>query len=103
MSRWSRADPPQLPAADTGSRGTAPGGNLRSAPGLRLLERVSALIGESVNLQETLESVVEVVSDRMRTEACSFYLLDEDGATLTLWATIGLDRATVGRVKMRID
>ncbi|MBM4268236.1 MAG: phosphoenolpyruvate--protein phosphotransferase [Deltaproteobacteria bacterium] len=101
MSRVSRGGPPAFPAADTGGRDG--GGSGRSSPGLRLLERVSALIGESVNLKETLESVVEVVAERMRTEACSFYLLDEDGTTLTLWATVGLDRAAVGRVQMRID
>lgn len=85
------------------ARSSEPGNSVRPSHGLRLLERVSALIGESEDLQETLDSVVEVVAERMRTEACSLYLLDESGGTLTLWATTGLDRSAVGRVKMRVD
>lgn len=76
-------------------------GPVRSSHGLRLLEKVSALIGQSENLQETLDSVVQVVAERMRTEACSLYLLDEETDNLTLWATTGLDRSAVGRVQMR--
>ncbi|HZR82524.1 MAG TPA: phosphoenolpyruvate--protein phosphotransferase [Candidatus Binatia bacterium] len=78
-------------------------GPIRSSHGLRLLEHVSSLIGESENLQETLDSVVEVVAERMRTEVCSVYLLDSTTQTLTLWATTGLDRGSVGRVRMRTD
>lgn len=76
---------------------------MRSRHGLRLLEHVSTLIGESENLQETLDSVVQVVAERMRTEACSVYLLDESATTLTLWATTGLERNAVGRVRMKIS
>ena len=78
-------------------------GPIRSSHGLRLLEHVSSLIGESENLQETLDSVVEVVAERMRTEVCSVYLLDSDTRTLTLWATTGLDRTAVGRVRMHVE
>jgi phosphotransferase system, enzyme I, PtsP len=78
-------------------------GPLHSSHGLRLLEHVSSLIGDSENLQETLDSVVEVVAERMRTEVCSVYLLDSTSETLTLWATKGLDRTAVGRVSMRTD
>ncbi len=74
---------------------------MRSSHGLRLLEKVSALTGQSEDLQETLDSVVQVVAERMRTEACSLYLLEEDRENLTLWATTGLDRGAVGRVRMR--
>ncbi len=76
---------------------------VRSRHGLRLLEHVSTLIGESENLQETLDSVVQVVAERMHTEACSVYLLDESSSMLTLWATTGLETSAVGRVKMLIS
>lgn len=95
----SSGDPPSVSAGD-GARDVQ-SGPLRSSHGLRLLEKVSALIGQSENLQETLDSVVQVVAERMRTEACSLYLLDEDTENLTLWATTGLDRSAVGRVRMR--
>ena len=42
-----------------------PNGPVRSRHGLRLLEHVSTLIGESENLQETLDSVVQVVADAL--------------------------------------
>lgn len=91
--------------ADGSGRGAPRDGEgpLRSSHGLRLLEHVSSLIGDSENLQETLDSIVDVVAGRMRTEACSVYLLDPGSRTLTLWATTGLDRDAVGRVRMRID
>ena len=70
---------------------------------LRLLERVGALILESDDLKETLESVVGVVADRMRTEVCSLYLLNDEQEELKLWATTGLDRDAIGKVEMRTD
>ncbi len=70
---------------------------------LRLLERVGALILESEDLKETLESVVGVVADRMRTEVCSLYLLNDQQEELKLWATTGLDRDAIGKVEMRTD
>jgi len=78
-------------------------GRSRSSHGVRLLEHVSALIGQSENLQETLDSIVKVVAERMRTEVCSIYLLDPATQTLTLWATTGLAHSSVGKVKMRTD
>jgi phosphotransferase system enzyme I (PtsP) len=70
---------------------------------LRLLERVGKLIRDSHDLRETLESVVGVVAERMRTEVCSFYLLDDEQATLNLWATAGLDRDAIGKVQMGVS
>ena len=78
-------------------------GGERTTSGLRLLERVGDLIGASEDLQETLENIVQVIAERMRTEACSLYVLDERSGLLTLWATYGLDEDAVGRVQMRTD
>ena len=77
-----------------------PGPSSRLSHGLRLLERVSVLIQESDDLQETLDSVVRVIAQRLRTEACSLYLLNEGGDSLTLWATDGLEGSAVGHVHM---
>src|SRR5262249_53148604 len=98
----SRTGGPRPPSSPPKGK-DAPAGRVRSSHGLRLLEHVSSLIGESENLQETLDSVVEVVAERMRTEVCSVYLLDPETQTLTLWATTGLERGSGGRVKMRTD
>ena len=80
--------------------GRAGDGSLRE---LRLLESVGALILESEDLKETLESVVGVVADRMHTEVCSLYLLNNERLSLKLWATTGLDRDAIGGVEMRIE
>src|SRR5262249_44570018 len=101
MERGPSSDAePEATGADKGKNRQPRG---RSAHGVRLLEHVSTLIGQSENLQETLDSIVQVVAERMRTEVCSIYLLDPAVQTLTLWATTGLIRTSVGKVKMHVD
>ena len=72
----------------------------RIRPHLGILEDISTLISHSHDLQETLESIVATVADRMQTEVCSIYILDRDKNRLTLRATKGLDRESVDRVSM---
>lgn len=86
-------------AGETARRGR--GGSGRSSlRELRLLERVGAVLRRSGDLTETLDSVVDVIAERMRTEVCSLYLLEDD--QLTLSATTGLDRDAIGEVQMTI-
>src|ERR687897_2270215 len=69
-------------------------------PHLTILEDISTLISHSHDLQETLESIVATVAERMQTEVCSIYILDRKKNRLTLWATMGLDPESVGKVSM---
>ena len=69
-------------------------------PHLDILEDISTLISHSHDLQETLESIVATVADRMQTEVCSIYILDRDKKRLTLRATMGLDPESVDKVSM---
>ena len=69
-------------------------------PHLTILEDISTLISHSRDLQETLNSIVATVSDRMGTEVCSVYILDRQNKRLTLRATTGLDEESVGKVSM---
>lgn len=69
--------------------------------GLRTLEDISSLILHSHDLHETLENIVNLVAKRMRSEVCSIYLLEHDGETLSLQATKGLSRGSVGKVTMK--
>ena len=69
-------------------------------PHLDILEDISTLISHSHDLQETLESIVATVADRMQTEVCSIYILDRDKNRLTLRATKGLDPESVDKVSM---
>jgi phosphotransferase system enzyme I (PtsP) len=71
-------------------------------PHLDILEDISTLISHSHDLQETLDSIVATVADRMQTEVCSIYILDRDKKHLTLRATRGLDPESVDKVSMGI-
>lgn len=68
--------------------------------GLRTLEDISNLILHSHDLHETLQNIVNLVARRTGSDVCSIYLLEKDGETLTLHATKGLSRSSVGKVRM---
>ena len=59
-------------------------------PHLTILEDISTLISNSRDLQQTLNSIVATVAERMGTEVCSIYILDRQNKRLTLRATMGL-------------
>jgi len=67
-----------------------------------VLEDVSEVAARAGDLDERLQRIVEVIAERTRCDVCSVYLLDSKGDTLTLRATTGLDRATVGKVQMSV-
>jgi phosphotransferase system, enzyme I, PtsP len=75
----------------------------RVSHGLSVLEDIGAILSSSHDLQESLESIVRVVAERTRTEVCSLYIYDPRTQTLTLWATEGLNKASIGKVKMGLD
>ena len=69
-------------------------------PHLGLLADIGTLVTHSHDLQETLDHIVATVAERMETEVCSLYILDPKKDRLTLWATMGLDPESVGKVSM---
>jgi len=71
-------------------------------PDLMILEDISALISHSHDLQETLNRLVAIVAERMETEVCSLYIYEAKKSRLTLWATMGLDPESVGKVSMAV-
>ena len=73
----------------------------RESLGLRTLEDINALILHSHDLQETLDNIVNLVAKRMGSDVCSIYLLEDDGETLTLKASKGLSRSSVGKITMK--
>ncbi len=70
---------------------------------LTLIEDINTLISHSQNLQETLRNIVATVTERMKAEVCSLYLLDRQKSRLTLCATTGLEPEAVGKVSMGIS
>ena len=70
--------------------------------GLSTLQDISSLILKSHDLDETLHNIVTLVAERAHSDVCSLYLAEEDGKTLVLRATHGLDLASIGNVSLQI-
>ena len=69
---------------------------------LAFLHEFAQLATETRNWDELMRTLVDRTTVALGVEVCSFYLLDRDGARLTLAATNGLDRAQVGRVSLAV-
>ncbi len=71
---------------------------------LAIVEHLTSIGGEaSDDLRETLDRVVAAIAAGMDCEVCSLYLFDPQRERLTLRATVGLDRDSVGKVSMRVN
>src|SRR5215467_7087123 len=88
------------PAAEPRRRESKAG---KRTHGFKVLEDISAITARSEELQETLQRIVEVVAERAGTDVCSLYILDPRAQRLTLWATTGLERSSVGKVTISND
>jgi signal transduction histidine kinase len=67
---------------------------------LRFLHRIARLATTARTWDELLETVVDETRDALHADVSSLYLLDRDGAYLTLAATNGLDRFQIGRARV---
>ncbi len=67
---------------------------------LRFLHEVARLATTARTWDELLETVVDGTRDALHGDVTSLYLLDRDGAYLTLAATNGLDRYQIGRARV---
>lgn len=67
---------------------------------LRFLHRVARLATTARTWDELLETVVDETRNALHADVSSLYLLDRDGAYLTLAATNGLDRYQIGRARV---
>ena len=66
------------------------------------ISELAALLTGSDNIESFLRQTVEMVSRHMDADVCSIYLFDEENEELVLEATIGLNPAAVGRVRMQV-
>lgn len=64
---------------------------------LQFLHQILRLATTARTWEELLETVVDGTRDALHANVTSLYLLDRDGASLTLAATNGLDRHHIGR------
>jgi phosphotransferase system enzyme I (PtsP) len=70
---------------------------------LLTLEEISQLVSHSHDPRETLANIVGLIQERFHTDVCSVYLLEAEREELVLGATVGLNPAGVGSVRMRLD
>jgi signal transduction histidine kinase len=85
----------------------APRGRQRKAAGdadqleqLRFLHQIARLATTARTWDELLETVVDRTRDVLHADVASLYLMDRDGAYLTLAVTNGLDRFQIGRARV---
>ena len=101
-----------MPVPSVGSPASPTRGAGRGRPGapvpdaddqleqLRFLHEVARLATTARTWDELLETVVDRTRDVLHADVSSLYLLDRDGAYLTLAATNGLDRFQIGRARV---
>src|SRR4051812_45303032 len=101
-----------MPVTSIGSASTPPRATGRRRPRmtsadaddqleqLLFLHEVARLATTARTWDELLETVVDRTRDVLHADVSSLYLLDRDGAYLTLAATNGLDRFQIGRARV---
>src|SRR5262245_25077892 len=97
------APQPAARSTSTGRARASRGGGHRASEGLdqlRFLHRIARLATTARTWDELLETVVDETRDALHADVSSLYLVDRDGAYLTLAATNGLDRFQIGRARV---
>ena len=65
-------------------------------------EKLCETLAGSRNPEETLSKLVFAIQQRLQTDVCSVYLLEQNRSHLVLAATVGLRGECVGRVRMAL-
>ncbi|MGD8880502.1 MAG: phosphoenolpyruvate--protein phosphotransferase [Desulfobacterales bacterium] len=66
------------------------------------VSELTALLTGSEDIENFLQRTVEMIARHMDADVCSIYLYDEISGDLVLDATIGLNPAAIGKVRMKI-
>ena len=70
---------------------------------LKLLDNINRLIQDSKDVKETLNNVVKLVSESLRVNACSVFLIDKKTKKLVLRATVGLNKDFIDKIELSIE
>ena len=65
-------------------------------------EELRETLAGSRNPEETLYKLVRAIQQRLKTDVCSVYLLEQNRSHLLMAATVGLRGECVGRVRMAL-
>ena len=69
---------------------------------IAMMEDLCRIVCETAGVQRTLERIAQHVAQKMGADVCSVYALNEEKELLTLQATVGLSKESVGRVGMSV-
>src|SRR5437867_13219107 len=69
---------------------------------LRILHQISQFISSSLDLDQVLRQIVDLVIDVTRGDACLIYLLDVAGENLVLRASKNPHPRLIGKIAMRV-
>ncbi|MCH7921419.1 MAG: GAF domain-containing protein [Nitrospinae bacterium] len=68
---------------------------------LEIVGEVAKIANSTMDLQERLDGIVEMLGERFQADVCAIVLLDEETDDLVLQATTGLNPEAVGRVRLK--
>ncbi|MEE9519547.1 MAG: hypothetical protein V3V93_04720, partial [bacterium] len=68
---------------------------------LEIVGEVAKIANSTMDLQERLDGIVEMLGERFHADVCAIVLLDEETDDLVLQATTGLNPEAVGRVRLK--
>jgi len=77
-----------------------PSARTRRLEELEFLAEVARLVGSARTWDELMGTIVDRATAAAQAEVCSLYLLDRDGAGVTLAATNGLDPEQIGVARL---
>jgi phosphotransferase system enzyme I (PtsP) len=66
-----------------------------------LFEKICRIMADSTGPRQTLMTIVELVTDQLRVDACSVYLINDDTGDLVLRASAGLDTESIDTISMK--
>ncbi|MEE8210257.1 MAG: GAF domain-containing protein, partial [bacterium] len=67
---------------------------------LDIVGEVAKIANSTMDLQERLDGIVEMLGEQLQADVCSIMLIDEETGDLVLQATKGLNPEAVGQVRL---
>jgi len=69
---------------------------------IRILEDIGKILTESILPENILDKMVRLIVKKFKVDVCSIYLVHSSKTHLVLQATYGLNKSSIGQIKMKI-
>ena len=69
---------------------------------MEILQDITRIANSTLDLNETLEQIIEVIKNKLNIDCCSIYLVDESFIFLDLKASSGLSHDTSQSIRLEI-